>query len=324
MAIACGGPAEGVLVLHTADAYGYFDDCGCAADSTGGLAKRAWVVDSLRRDTDLPVLLVDAGDFSGGENAYGAALGRVMGEAMGIMEYDAFTLGEWDLHHGPAYLREIAGSTGAVWVHTNYDVVGLEDLGRKTLLVEKSGRRIGVIGLFNPTIPLNPAVRDSVVIDDPVESARAAVTRLRGEGAEVIVALSHLGREGSMALADEVAGIDLIVTGHGGTTLDGAEPVVPGTWLVGSGSLGRHLGVVRVGFGREPPGARDVEGEIVTLGPSVPDDPRLDPVFARHREAQEDLMRREIEARRSARPARPADTVPERGAADLRDLSRPR
>ena len=298
--LACGGPADEVLVLHTADGYGYFDDCGCRADSTGGLAKRAWVVDSLRRESDRPILLVDAGDFTGGESAYGAALGRVMVDAMELMEYDAFTLGEWDFNQGPGYVREIVTGNPIAWVHTNYDVVGLEDLGRKTLVVEKGGRRIGLLGLFNPTILLNPAMRDSVVVEpDIVASAKRGVAELEEQGVDMVVVLSHLSYKGDRALAQLVPGIDLIVSGHGGKTLQGPEEANPGTWIVASGDLGRFLGSAQVEFGDGPEGratVAGVEGGLIGMDPSIPNDPRLDPLFAAYEEEQKALMKKELES----------------------------
>jgi 2',3'-cyclic-nucleotide 2'-phosphodiesterase (5'-nucleotidase family) len=297
---ACGGPADEVLVLHTADGYGYFDDCGCRADSTGGLAKRAWVVDSLRRESGRPILLVDSGDFTGGENAYGAALGRVMVDAMELMEYDAFTLGEWDFNQGPSYLREIVTGTPIAWVHTNYDVVGLEDLGSETLVVEKGGRRIGLLGLFNPTILLNPAMRDSVIVEaDIVASATRGIAELEEQGVDAIVVLSHLSYKGDRALAQLVPGIDLIVSGHGGKTLEAPEQVVPGTWIMASGDLGRFLGRGELDFENGPEGesrVARVTGGLIGMDPSLPNDPRLDPLFARYEEEQKSLMSRELES----------------------------
>lgn len=308
--IACGGPADEVLVLHTADGYGYFDDCGCRADSTGGLAKRAWVVDSLRRESDRPILLVDAGDFTGGESAYGAALGRVMVQAMQLMDYDAFTLGEWDFNQGPAYLRQIVAGNPIAWVHTNYDVVGLEDLGQETLVVEKGGRRIGLLGLFNPTILLNGAMRDSVIVEpDIVASAKRGVAELEGEGVDMIVVLSHLSYKGDRALAQLVPGIDLIVSGHGGKTLNAPEEANPGTWIVASGDLGRFLGTAEVAFDDGPGGrvvVSRIEGELIGMHPSIPNDPRLDPLFAAYEEEQKTLMKRELESMRA-----PGATLPE-------------
>jgi 5'-nucleotidase / UDP-sugar diphosphatase len=309
--LACGGSADELVVLHTADGYGYFDDCGCRADSTGGLAKRAWVVDSLRRELDAPILLVDAGDFSGGENAYGAALGHVMVDAMELMEYDAFTLGEWDFNQGPAYLREIIEENPIAWVHTNYDVVGLEDLGQETLVVEKGGRRIGLLGLFNPTILLNPAMRDSVVVEeDVVASTRRGIALLEAQGVDAIVVLSHLSYKGDRTLAQHVPGIDLIVSGHGGKTLNAPEEVVPGTWVIASGSLGQFLGRARMEFEATPEGESAVvrvEGELIGMDPAIPNDPRLDPLFAQYEEQSKSLMKRELESMQAPDASAPID-----------------
>ena len=297
LAAACAdGPADEVLVLQTANVYGYTEDCGCRYDSTGGLAKRAWVVDSLRRSRGEPVLLVDAGDFSGGETYYGSALGRVQIEAMRMMGYDAYTLGEWDLNHGPSYVRELLEAAPEVaWVHTNYDVVGLEDRGHETLVIEKGGRRIGVLGLFNPTILLNPGMGDSVrVEEDIVGAARRGVEALRAEGVDAIVVLSHLSYKGDLALAERVEGIDLIVTGHGGKSLAAPERAAGGTWVMAPGDLGRFLGVARMRFEGEPPDVNEVGGELIVMVPSVPNDAAVDSLVA----AYEDEVRRTGPGRR--------------------------
>ncbi len=304
---ACGGPADEIIVLYSANSYGYFDDCGCRADSTGGLAKRAWVVDSLRRTTDTPIFLVDAGDFTGGENAYGAALGRVMVDAMEIMEYDAMTLGEWDLNQGTAYVREIVTGSPIAWVHTNYEIAGLEELGQKTLVVERGDRRIGFLGLYNPTILLNPTMRDSVIVEpDIVASAQRGVVALREQNVDAIVVLSHLSYKGDLALAKYVPGIDLIVSGHGGKTLPYAEQAAPGTWVVAAGDLGRYVGRAEIEFGGGvESGVQTVTGDLVVMLPSLPNDPRLDPLFANYEQERKQLMRKELDARRGPAGAEP-------------------
>ncbi|MGH7542358.1 MAG: bifunctional metallophosphatase/5'-nucleotidase [Gemmatimonadota bacterium] len=312
-ALACGGgPADEVVVLHTGDTYGYFDTCGCRSDSTGGLAKRAWVIDSLRRSTDAPILVFDTGDFSGGKNEVGAEMGRTISEAMELMAYDAITLGEWDLNHGPAFLRSILETADARWVHTNYDVVGLEDLGDRTLVLERDGRRIGVIGLYNPTILLTGAMRDSVVVEDIVESARRAVDELRSQDVDLVVALSHLSYKGSRALAEFVPGIDLILSGHGGKTLTAPEEVTPETWVAAAGDLGRWVARTRVELGSEPVGVEAVEGDLIVMVPSLPNDPRLDPLFARYEERREEIVETEMQRAAAARDAapRPSDRRP--------------
>lgn len=308
-AVACGGgQADEIVILHTGDAFGYFDTCGCRSDSTGGLAKRAWVIDSLRRTTEAPLLVFDTGDFSGGENEAGAAMGRTMAEAMELMAYDAITFGEWDLNHGPSYLRSILETTGMPWVHTNYDVVGLEDLGHRTLVLDRGGRRIGVIGLYNPTILLGGAMRDSVVVEDIVESARQAVDELRRQEVDLVVALSHLSYRGSRALAELVPGIDLILSGHGGKTLTAPEEVTPETWVSAAGDLGRWIGRVQVRLEGEPVAVGGIEGDLIVMLPSLPNDPRLDPLFASYEERREEIVQREMERAAAARETGPPQT----------------
>lgn len=304
-----GGATDELVILHTGDSYGYFDTCGCRSDSTGGLAKRAWVIDSLRRSSDEPIFVFDTGDFSGGENEYGAEMGRTLVEAMDLMEYDAFTLGEWDLNHGPAFLRSIIEPSRMSWVHTNYDVVGLEDLGRRSLVVERGGRRIGVIGLYNPTILLEASMRDSVVIEDIVESARRAVDDLRAEDVDLVVALSHLSYRGSRALAELVPGIDLILSGHGGKSLSAPEQVMPETWVAAAGDLGRWVARTRVELGDEPAQVTAVEGDLIVMLPALPNDPRLDPLFERYEERRQALLQKESQ-RAPSRSAETQRTLP--------------
>ncbi len=310
--LACGGgTADEVVILHTGDAYGYFDTCGCRSDSTGGLAKRAWVIDSLRRSSDEPILVFDTGDFSGGGNEYGAEMGRTLVEAMDLMQYDAFTLGEWDLNHGPAFLRSIVEETSMRWVHTNYDVVGLEDLGQRSIVLERGGRRVGVIGLYNPTILLEASQRDSVVVEDIVESARHAVDDLRSRDVDLVVALSHLSYKGSRALAELVPGIDLILSGHGGKSLPAPEEVVPETWVAAAGDLGRWIARTRIELPDDPGRAVAVEGDLIVMMPALPNDPRLDPLFARFEERREEMLQKEMERAASSRqPSESERTLP--------------
>jgi 2',3'-cyclic-nucleotide 2'-phosphodiesterase (5'-nucleotidase family) len=234
-----------------------------------------------------------------------------MVDAMELMEYDAFTLGEWDFNQGPAYVRGIVDGNPIAWVHTNYDVVGLEDLGSETLVVEKGGRRIGLLGLFNPTILLNGAMRDSVVVEpDIVASAKRGVAELEGLHVDMIVVLSHLSYKGDRALAQLVPGIDLIVSGHGGKTLSAPEEANPGTWIVASGDLGRFLGSAEVAFDEGPDGrgiVAGIEGALIAMVPSLPNDPRLDPLFAAYEEEQEALMKKELESMRAPGATPPAE-----------------
>ena len=79
-----------------------------------------------------------------------------------------------------------------------------------TALVESGGIRIGIFGV---TIPTDVQYAE---IADPIETARALTAELRGQGAEVVVGLTHLNAVDDRKLLETLgdAGPDLIVGGH--------------------------------------------------------------------------------------------------------------
>lgn len=82
----------------------------------------------------------------------------------------------------------------------------------RTAIVESGGIRIGVFGI---TIPV-PGVAYVERFDDPVETARRLTADLRAQGAEIVVALTHLNAKDDRRLLETLgdAGPDLIIGGH--------------------------------------------------------------------------------------------------------------
>lgn len=82
----------------------------------------------------------------------------------------------------------------------------------RTAIVESGGIRIGVFGV---TIPVQ-GVAYVERFDDPVETARQLTAGLRAQGAEVVVALTHLNAKDDRRLLETLgdAGPDLIIGGH--------------------------------------------------------------------------------------------------------------
>ncbi len=124
---------------------------------------------------------------------------------------------------------------------------------RKYLVKELGGIRVGVLGLTTPNIPgWEPAQnRPGLTWEDPVETAKRLVPLLRGaKRCDVVVILFHSGLEADpetgepngtghenrvVALAREVPGIDLILTGHthrklSMTRVHGVPVMQPGRW----------------------------------------------------------------------------------------------
>jgi sulfur-oxidizing protein SoxB len=109
-------------------------------------------------------------------------------------------------------------------------------------VIERGGLRIGVIG---QAFPYTPVANPRYLIPDwsfgiEEDRLKANVAKVRAEGVDLVVLLSHNGFDVDRKLAARVTGIDVILTGH---THDALPDVVKvgNTLLVAAGSHGKFL-----------------------------------------------------------------------------------
>ena len=123
----------------------------------------------------------------------------------------------------------------------------MEDYGvTDCMTLERGGVTYGLFGLMGVDSD-ECAPTSGFTRTDAAKAAKRCVETLKGEGAEIIVCLSHSGTGDSLAssedeeLAKAVDGIDVIVSGHTHSTL--TEPlVVNDTYIVSSGPYCQNLG----------------------------------------------------------------------------------
>ena len=94
-----------VVILYTGGTKSHLEPCGCYQEQSGGLPRRAYVVDQIRQN-GFPVLLVDAGDIFDGKDEIDAQRCKINLKAMSLMEYDAVALSDADLSYDDAYLTQ--------------------------------------------------------------------------------------------------------------------------------------------------------------------------------------------------------------------------
>ena len=132
-----------------------------------------------------------------------------------------------DISFGRSRLLERVDQAGFKLLSANiFDKRGDEMLGSKYTVIRAGGRRSltgiqgGVkIGVFSVTLPLfiheiDPDILKFYDVIDPRIAALEAVSSLREEGCDLIVALSYQGWMGSLALAESVDGIDVVINGR--------------------------------------------------------------------------------------------------------------
>ena len=192
-------------ILHTNDMHSAFIGMGPASDYTpfelnddktrGGYARLAGLIARRKeaRNTEGPVLVLDAGDYSMG-TAFGAATRETGGELqlMSRMGYDATTFGNHDFDLGPDGLGKsivVASKAGRVpaVVASNTDFTGtdatLADLQRlakdgvirRHLVIERGGIRFGIFGLLGKEAQFYTTGAGAVTFSDAIETAKEMV-----------------------------------------------------------------------------------------------------------------------------------------------------
>ena len=155
----------------------------------------------------------------------------------------------------------------------------MEDYGvTDCMTLERGGVTYGLFGLMGVDSD-ECAPTSGFTRTDAAKAAKRCVETLKGEGAEIIVCLSHSGTGDSLAssedeeLAKAVDGIDGIVSGHTHSTL--AEPlVVNDTYIVSSGPYCQNLGSLTFSWddGGEK---RLLDYRLIPIDETVAEDPEI-------------------------------------------------
>ncbi|MBP0617830.1 bifunctional 2',3'-cyclic-nucleotide 2'-phosphodiesterase/3'-nucleotidase [Jiella mangrovi] len=227
--------------------YDYYAD---KPSDTVGLARTASIVEQIRSEAK-NAMLFDNGDFLQG-NPLGDYIAYERGmkdgdvhpviAAMNVLDYEAGTLGNHEFNYGLPFMEKVIAGANFPYCCANLvkgklAATPLEDeffvppylvLDRKIELGDGSAKpiRIGVIGFVPPQIMTwdQENLKGKAETRGIVQAAKAWVPKLRAEGVDFVLALSHSGIAGNAPDDDApenasldlamVDGIDVIFTGH--------------------------------------------------------------------------------------------------------------
>ena len=224
--------------------------------------------------------MLDAGDALNGEQGIGLlSKGEVQVKAMNLMGYDAMTLGSGDFAIGWDHLQDRMEMAQFPMLSANVVLSDTGELVGQPYIIKEltPEHRVAIIGLTDPyAADLLRAIRERPVrVLDSGETLRRYVDEVSGQ-ADIIVLLSHLGFDRDQKLAQQFPEIDVIIGGKSGHLFDPPlRPYPSGPVIAQAASLGRRLGVVRLDFDDQG-NLIQVDGHAITLGPDVPDDPKID------------------------------------------------
>jgi 5'-nucleotidase len=250
-----------ITILHTNDVHSHIDpfpENHPRNPSMGGVARRANIIEQIRKEED-NVLLLDAGDIFQGTPYFNYYGGELEFKLMSMMKYDLATLGNHDFDNGIDGFYAQLPHANFEFVSANYDFKNTELNGivkpYKTFI--KDGIKIGVFGLG---IELEGLVDKKLYKEtkytNPVEVATDITKTLKEtEKCDLIICLSHLGydyknekdKPSDLKLAAATQDIDLIIGGHTHTFLD--KPVIK-TNKVGKQVVINQVGAYGINLGR--------------------------------------------------------------------------
>ena len=280
-------------IMETTDLHVHvfpYDYYGDRPVDTVGLARTASLIGEIRAEATNSLLL-DNGDFLQG-NPMGdyIAYERGMNDgdvhpiiaAMNALDFDASTLGNHEFNYGIDFLmKSVAGSKFPILCANVATKAGDTPLDDETLVPpyqiieteivdgagDTSSLKIGLIGFVPPQIMTwdRRHLEGKVVARDIVETAKAYLPKMKAEGADLIIALSHSGigsdvwEDGMENAAIPLAAlpeIDVILTGHShlvfpgpayadwNDAVDNDRGLISGKPGIMAGFWGSHMGLI--------------------------------------------------------------------------------
>jgi hypothetical protein len=208
--LGCERSEQGAVLLVSGDTSGWITPCGCAANQSGGLARRATLVREQSRDAAL--VLVDAGGSAVGVGPYQRIKLESVLRGMASMGLDVHNVGGPETALGPNDLRELSERTGVKWLTTNLEPEDGTPVGTRVFEASRGGLDFLVTGVVDAAMVESPEWRAS----DPIQ---AVLNAMKGRKADVRIVLAYLDEAGLRNLAESLPEVDFIIGGPTGQTI---------------------------------------------------------------------------------------------------------
>ncbi len=242
--------SDSVVILHTNDMHGSLAGSSSVigSDSVAALKKAE------------NAILADGGDATQGVALASQSKGMDIIKIMNAAGYDVMALGNHEFDYGQEQLRQFRelASFPMISANTYADgsiLCGSEDNNGENVIIERNGIKVGIFALTtrDTRTSTKPENLTGVEFRDEIETAKEQVEKLDAEGADVIVALVHMGvlkdednctsRELAQAMKDTE--LDAIIDGHSHTVVN---EVVEGTDIVlaQTGTGGANVGRMEI------------------------------------------------------------------------------
>ena len=258
--------ANGVNVLTFNDFHGAVE----AGGKNSGIAKFAGEINKVKAQNP-NTIVVAAGDIFQGSAMSNLTYGAPVNEMMKEVGVVASAVGNHEFDWGIDKIAKWAEEGEYDFLASNiYDKTTDKPVtwAKPYMIVEKGGIKIGLVGIATPetAFKTSPVIVKNLEFKDPVASAKEWAKVAKDNGADVVIALTHLGAfqdkedkiTGEATDLCGVENIDAVISAHTHQTVYGTVNGIP---VVQAYKEGRTLGRLTIKI--------DADGKIGEIVPSV-------------------------------------------------------
>lgn len=282
-----------ITVLHTNDVHGHAWPVKRKDGVVrGGFAAQAALIQKIREEAAKKqeiVLVLSAGDINTGTPESDLIDAEPDIRAMNYIKYDAMVLGNHEFDGGLNKLKKQLGWKKFPVLSANVGIPGTEF--KKVdpfVILDRERIKIGILGLTTDTLKkvILASVGEKLDVQNPIEVAKNQVEQMKVAGAELIIALTHVGistttgshariiENDELRLAKEVPDIKLVVGGHSHTLLkEGIK--VGDSLVVQAGEKGEFLGRVDLTWDPEKKTVTSAKAQVLPILPTEGEDPKV-------------------------------------------------
>ncbi len=296
----------------------------CSAEEEGKgecIGGAARLVTALKQERDKlagqNVLFLDAGDNFQGSLFYTTYKGKAEGEFLNQMKPDAMTLGNHEFDDGEDAIAPFLEAAQFPVTTANVKPNAQSKLGdrvKPSVVLDIGGQKVGIVGgLTNDVVDI-ASPGPNVTIEDDVKAMTAEVEKLKAEGVNKIIALTHIGYVRERDVIAKIPGVDVVVGGHSHSLLSNTDPKAEGPYptmvdnpdgykvpVVQAASYSKYLGEIKIVFDDNGV-VKEATGAPIFLDKSITPDPA---VLARIKELGAPIE--ELKAKEVSETTKPID-----------------
>jgi len=211
-------------IIHTNDLHSYFKGY---KDGRGGYPRLKSKIEELKASSlaqGIEVLQLDAGDFGEGTSFFISEEGSASVKALELIGTDVSVIGNHDHMLGGKILGDQIRKANVKTKFISANLVQTPDMNLQGIVtpfvdIKRAGIKIRVIGLSTAEPHFQyPLLPGFILPAQPIGDALS--TQAKKEGAELVIALTHIGKKSDIELAKKSSDIDIIVGGHSHTRME--------------------------------------------------------------------------------------------------------